>query len=380
MTGTTREIGIGILGYEGVAKAHLQALLRVGTIFPSLPVRPVLMAVAGRTEEKVREIAARYGARATFTDWRAMIDDPRVQALIDAGPNDLHAGPSTAAAARGLHVLCEKPLARTAPEARGMRDAAAHAAIVHMVGYNYRFLPAAVQARRMIEAGELGELYHVRTRYCDDSMIDPAAPHGWRHERVRAGSGVLGDLAAHAIDMARFLAGEISAVGAASRIFVDRRRRPDGTEGVVDVEDAVEAVLEFANGAIGTLEASTFCPGRKNLFTFEVSGSRGTLAFNLERLNELELYLTGDRMNGFRTVLVTERHHPYGDVWWPPGHILGWEHTFVHQLHRFLTAVGGEGTVAPEGATFDDGYRCAAICDLLDQSSREGRRLVVSGG
>jgi predicted dehydrogenase len=377
MHGGGREIGIGVLGYEGAAKAHLQALLRVGTIFPSLPVRPVLVALSGRTTERVREIAARYGAQGAFTDWQAMIEDPRLQVLINAGPNDLHAGPSIAAAARGLHVLCEKPLARTAPEAQAMRDAVARAGIVHMAGYNYRFVPAVLQARRMIEAGELGQIYHLRTRYCDDSMVDPAVAHGWRHERARAGSGVLGDLAAHAIDMARFLGGEISAVGAATRIFIDRRPRRDGTQGVVDVEDAVEAVLEFASGAIGTLEASTFCPGRKNFFTFEISGSRGTLAFNLERLNELELYLTGDRINGFRTVLVTEGHHPYGGVWWPPGHILGWEQTFVHQLHRFLTAVGGEAAVAPEGATFDDGYRCAAICELLERSSREGRRLAV---
>jgi predicted dehydrogenase len=337
------------------------------------------VALAGRSAGRVQEAAARYGAQAAYTDWRSLIEDPRVQVLINAGPNDLHEAASVAAASRGIHVLCEKPLARSAAEAARMRDAATAAGIVHMAGYNYRFTPAVALARRMIVEGRVGEIYHFRTRYSDDSMVDPQVPYGWRHSRTAAGSGVIGDLAAHSIDLARFLVGEIKAVSAASRIFTDRRPRRDGDHGIVDVEDAIEAVLEFTNGAVGTLEASTFCPGRKNLFTFEVNGSRGTLAWNLERINELEVYLQGEAVNGFRTVLVTEGHHPYGGTWWPPGHVLGWEHTFVHQLHRFLTAVALGGTVEPEGATFADGYRCAVVCDLLDQAAREGRRLTVEG-
>lgn len=379
MTGMDREIGIGIIGYDGVAKAHLQAIPRVTTIFWPPPVRPVLVAVAGRSAERVQQIAERYGAQAVYADWRRLVEDPRVKVLIIAGPNDVHEEASVAAAVRGIHVLCEKPLARSAGEAARMRDAAEAAGIVHMTGYNYRFVPAVLLARRMIIEGQLGRIYHFRTRYCDDSMVDPQVPYAWRHNKAQAGSGVIGDLAAHAIDLARFLVGETQAVSAASRIFIDRRPRKGGGEGVVDVEDAIGAVVEFANGAIGTLEASTFCPGRKNLFTFEVNGERGTLAWNLERLNELEVYLHGEAANGFRTVLVTEGHHPYGGTWWPAGHILGWEHTLVHQLQRFLTAVAGEGTVEPEGATFDDGYRCAVVCDLLDQAARERRRLTIEG-
>ncbi len=369
-------IGIGLVGYAGVARAHLQAILRLPTIF-SVRRRPVLVALAGRSETTATAVARKYGAPTVYTEWRRLVDDPHVEMLINAAPNDLHAEVCMAAAARGIHVLCEKPLARSAQEAAQMREAVASAAVVHMTGYNYRFVPAVQLARRILGEGRLGRIYHFRARFCDESMIDPQIPYGWRHSRRQAGSGSIGDLAAHAVDMARYLVGEIESVSAATRIFVDRRPQPDGGEGTVDVEDAVEAVLEFTNGALGTVEASTFCAGRKNLFTFEINGADGSLAFNLERLNELQVSLRGDDVEGFRTILATDARHPYGGLWWPPGHILGWEHAFVHQLHRFLTAVADNGTVAPEGATFEDGYRCAVVCDLLEQAAREGRRVTV---
>jgi predicted dehydrogenase len=374
-----RRIGIGVIGYDGVAKAHLQAILRVATIFWPPPVRPVLVALAGRSADRVQQAAQRYGAQAAYTDWRRLIEDRRVELLINAGPNHLHADPCVAALSRGLHVLCEKPLARSSAEAAKMRDAAARAEVVHMAGYNYRFIPAVLLARQLILEGRLGRVHHFRARFCDDSMVDPTVPYSWRHSRAHAGSGVIGDLAAHAIDLAHFLVGDFSAVSATARVFVDRRPRAQGGEGIVDVEDAIEAVVEFAGGAVGTLDASTFCPGRKNFLTLEVNGTLGSLVFNLERLNELEVFFRGDAVNGFRTVMVTEPHHPYGGRWWPPGHIIGWEQTFVHQLHRFLTAVAEHGQVGPEGATFEDGHRCAVVCDLLDQSAREGRRVDLAG-
>ena len=377
--GPPQQVGIGVLGYNGVARAHLLAVQRVATIFWPPAVHPLLIAVAGRSADRVEQAAQRYGAQTAYPDWQRLIDDRRVQVLINAGPNDVHAEASLAAATRGLHVLCEKPLARTSGEAAQMRDAAVAARIVHMTGYNYRFVPAVLLARRLIRDGRLGRIYHFRGRYCDDSMIDPQVLYTWRHTRARAGSGVIGDLAAHALDLARFLVGEITAVSATARIFVDRRPRREGGVGTVDVEDAIEAVLEFSSGAIGTLEASTFCPGRKNFLTFEINGADGSLVFNLERLNELDLFLREDGANGFRTVLVTEAHHPYGGTWWPPGHTLGWEHTFVHQLQRFLGAVAGQSPIAPDGATFEDGYRCAVICDALDRAAREARRVTVDG-
>ncbi|HYM91012.1 MAG TPA: Gfo/Idh/MocA family oxidoreductase [bacterium] len=374
-----RRVGIGVIGYDGVAKAHLQAILRVATVFWPLPVRPVLVALAGRSVERLQQAAQRYGAQAVYTDWRRLIEDRRVEILVNAGPNDLHADPCIAAASRGLHVLCEKPLARSSAEAAKMWNAATRAGVVHMAGYNYRFIPAVLLARQMIVEGRLGQVRHFRARFCDDSMVDPSVPYSWRHSRAQAGSGVIGDLAAHAIDLARFLVGDVSAVSATTRVFVDRRPRPQGGEGIVDVEDAIEAVVEFAAGAVGTLDASTFCPGRKNFLTFEVNGTLGSLVFNLERLNELEVFFRGDAVNGFRTVMVTEGHHPYGGRWWPPGHIIGWEQAFVHQLHRFLAVVAGQGQIGPEGATFEDGYQCAVVCDLLARAARDGRRVDVAG-
>lgn len=374
-----RRVGIGIIGYDGVAKAHLQAILRVATVFWPPPVRPVLVALAGRSAERLQQAAQRYGAQAAYTDWRRLIEDRRVEILVNAGPNDLHGDPCIAAMSRGLHVLCEKPLARSCAEAAKMWNAATRAGVVHMVGYNYRFIPAVLLARQMIVEGRLGQVRHFRARFCDDSMVDPSVPYSWRHSRAQAGSGVIGDLAAHAIDLARFLVGDVSAVSATARVFVDRRPRPQGGEGIVDVEDAIEAVVEFAAGAVGTLDASTFCPGRKNFLTFEVNGTLGSLVFNLERLNELEVFFRGDAVNGFRTVMVTESHHPYGGRWWPPGHIIGWEQTFVHQLHRFLTAVAGQGQIGPEGATFEDGYQCAVVCDLLARAARDGCRVDAAG-
>jgi predicted dehydrogenase len=328
----------------------------------------------------VHEAARRFGALEAHTDWRHMLDDRRIQILINASPNYLHAEASIAAAERGIHVLCEKPLARSVEEADQMLAAARRAGIVHMTGYNYRFIPAVQLARRFIAEGRLGQIYHFRARYSDDSMVDPSTPYSWRHSRARAGSGVIGDLASHAIDLARFLVGDIVAVAAATRVFVPLRPSSSGSAGIVDVEDALEAVVEFANGAVGTLEASTFCPGRKNFLTFEINGALGSLEFNLERLNELRVFVPDKDASGFRTVLVTESYHPYGGVWWPPGHVLGWEHTFVHQFQRFLVAVA-EGTgVEPDGASFEDGYQCVVVCEMLERAAREGRRQVLGSG
>jgi predicted dehydrogenase len=370
-----REVGVGVLGYGGVARAHVHALLRVGHATQP-PLRPVLVALCGRTHAAVEAAALRYGALASYTRWQELVRDPRVEILINAAPNDLHADPSIEAVSLGRHVLCEKPLARDAAEAKRMASAAGTAGVVHQVSYNYRHVPAVLLARRLVREGRLGSIYHFRARYCDDSLLDPASPRTWRQDRARAGSGAVGDLASHVLDLARFLVGEIAALSAASRIFIPQRRGEAGIE-EVDVEDAVVATLEFEGGAIGTLEASTLCPGRKNLLWFEISGSGGTVVFDLERLNELQVYTTGGGdLDGFRTLLVTERTHPHGGTWWPPGHILGWEHSFVHQLDGFLRTVAGDepGGV---GATFDDGYRCAVLTDALLASAATGKRVIL---
>ncbi|OGB90671.1 MAG: dehydrogenase [candidate division NC10 bacterium RIFCSPLOWO2_12_FULL_66_18] len=372
-------LGIGVLGYAGVAKAHLNALKKLPYIFWPSPVRFRLLGVGGRSLHGVEDAARRYGFEYGTTEWRRLVDDPRVGLFINCAPNDVHAESCLAAAGEGKHLLCEKPLARDAREARRMWEGVRRDRIQHQVSFNYRFVPAVRLAREMIQAGDLGEIIHFRTRYTDDTLADPATPHTWRQEKRRAGSGAVGDIASHVLDLARFLVGELREVAGLSRIAIPRRPVEAGSRRTmpVDVEDLYEGLLEFANGAVGTLEVSTLCLGRKNYLTFEVNGTKGSLCFNLERLNELEVFRAerGRRDRGFKTVLVTDGDHPYGGTWWPPGHILGWEHTFVHQLHHLVKTIIGQEAVAPLAADFHDGYINAVLCEALLQAARTGKRV-----
>ena len=370
-----RALGVAVLGYGGVARAHITALRRYAEAFSDAPAVATLVAIAGRSADALATAAHRFGAPRWTTDWRTLLEDPSVDVLIDAGPNDVHAEPSIAALHAGKAVLCEKPLARTAGEADAMARAAERAGGAAMTGFNYRFVPAVLLARDLIRNGRLGRIFHFSGRYCDDSLLDPDTPYGWRQDRAVAGSGVIGDLASHLIDLAHFLAGPIAAVSATVRTYV-HSRPSGGTRKAVTAEDALAATLEFRDGAIGTVEASGMCPGRKNFMAFEINGEQGTLAFNLERLNELRVYHGDGEARGLADVLVTDRTHPYGGRWWPPGHILGWEHTFVHQfeeLVRRVTGAGGEMV----GATFADGLACARVCDALLAAAEEGARVAV---
>jgi predicted dehydrogenase len=374
--GEIAEIGIGMLGYEFMGKAHANAYRTLQYMVWPPPMRPVLVALSGRNREAVAEAAQRYGFERSETDWRALVADPRIGLFDNGGPNAVHAEPTIAAAESGKHVLCEKPLGRTAEESYEMWQRVERAGVKHMCAFNYRFVPAVRLAREMLEAGELGEIYHFRGRYLQEWIIDPGFERVWRLDRAAAGSGALGDLGAHVIDLARFLVGEIEAVSGLTRTFI-----PERPGGSVDVDDAFEATVEFAGGAVGTIEASRFCHGRKNALGFEINGARGSIAFELERLNELQVYLPGsrpgERAQGFRTVLVSEADHPFWEWWWPPGHMIGWEHTFVHEIQHLLRAIATEGGVRPYGADFEDGYRAAEVCDAILASAREARRVVV---
>jgi predicted dehydrogenase len=363
-------IGVGMLGYAFMGKAHSNALRTLSYMTWPPPLVPELVAIGGRDADAVGEAARRYGFASAVTDWRELIADPRVQVLDNLAPNDLHAEPSIAAAEAGKHVVCEKPLGRDADEAYETWQRVAAAGVVHMCAFNYRFVPAVRLARQILEAGDLGEIHHFRASYLQDWLADPTAPATWRLDAARAGSGALGDLGAHIIDLGRYLVGEIASVGAIARTFV-----PERPGGRVTVDDAFEAFVEFEGGAIGTLEASRFAPGRKNALVFEVNGSKGSLRFELERINELQVHRDGTP--GFSTVLVTDPDQPFMDTWWPPGHVIGWEHTFVHELHHFLTAVRDGGSVRPHGADFEDGYRAAEVCDAITRSSASGAREAV---
>jgi len=371
------EIGVGMLGYAFMGKAHSNAYRKIAYMTWPPPLMPRLVSICGRNAEAVAEAARRYGYAGYTTDWRELVADDRVQLFDNGGPNDMHADPTMAAAEAGKHVVCEKPLGRTAAESHEMWQRVERAGVKHMCSFNYRFVPAVRLAREMLEAGDLGDVYHFRGRYLQEWIADPSFPKVWRLDRSAAGSGALGDLGAHVIDLARYLVGEVKSVMGLTRTFVE-----DRPGGHVDVDDAFESAVEFESGAVGTIEASRFCPGRKNAMAFEVNGSRGTMAFDLERLNELQVNLTGSspgaRAQGFRTVLVSEADHPFWEHWWPHGHIIGWEHTFVHELHHLLKCIATGASVGPHGATFEDGYRASEVCDAILRSAAQGRREQVS--
>jgi predicted dehydrogenase len=358
------EIGVGMLGYAFMGKAHSNAFKKIAYITWPPPLAPRLIGIAGRDAEAVGEAAERYGYEYATGDWRELVADERIGLFDNGGPNSLHAEPTIAAAEAGKHVICEKPLGRDAEESFDIWRRVAATGVKHLCAFNYRFVPAVRLAREMIEAGELGEIRHFRGRYLQDWGDDPSLDT-WRFHPDEAGSGALGDLGAHVVDLARFLAGEIAAVSGFTKTFLAGRR----------VDDAIESTVEFASGAVGTIEATRFALGRRNSFQWEINGSRGSLAFDMERLNELQVFRAdGDRARGFKTVLVSETDHPFWQHWWPPGHIVGWGDTFVHELHHMLEAIAGGTDVAPYGATFEDGYRAAEVCDAVVRSGQTGAR------
>ncbi|WP_265108096.1 Gfo/Idh/MocA family protein [Halosolutus halophilus] len=362
---------VGVLGYRFMGKAHANALSRLPMFFPDAPdvERSVLV---GRDEEALREAADRLGFDSIATDWEPVVDD--VDVFYNLGPNHVHAEPSIAALEAGTPVFCEKPLAPTLEDARRMTDAARDAGVTNGTAFNYRFVPAIRYAKGLLDDGELGEIHHVRGRYLQDWLVDPDAPWSWRNDEVMAGSGALGDLGAHTVDLLRFLVGDDDLAGEMERVsghlqtFVDKRPVEGSDETrPVTVDDAYSAQVAFENGAMGTLEASRFANGHKNDHTIEIHGSKGSLRFSLERLNELELLREGDR--GYETILVTDADDPYVDHWWPPGHVIGWEHTFVHENYEFLSAVAAEEDFAP---SFEDGLDAQRVLAAIEESDERG--------
>jgi predicted dehydrogenase len=351
--------------------------------FPDAPAvsREVLI---GQDEDALDAAADRLGFSRTATDWEEAIE--AVDVLYNLGPNHLHAEPSIAALEAGTNVFCEKPLARTTEEADRMRAAARDSAAIAACGFNYRFVPAIQYAKELIAAGELGEIRHVRGQYLQDSWVDPTVPWSWRLSDELAGSGALGDLGAHTIDLVRYLldgrVGELKRVSGHLETFIEERpidgggsneTTDTGGDGAgtetrpVTVDDAYSAQLAFASGAMGTIEASRFATGHKNDHTIAIHGSKGSLTFSLERLNELEVLREGNR--GYETVSVTDEGDPYVKAWWPPGHVIGWEHTFVHENSEFLSAVAEGSAFRP---SFEDGYEVQQVLGAIERSDERG--------
>jgi predicted dehydrogenase len=377
-------LGVGMVGYAFMGQAHSQAWRTVNAAF-DLPYAVDMAAIAGRSEDKVRAAADKFGWRSYETDWRALVERDDIGLVDVCSPGGNHAEVAIAALRAGKHVLCEKPLANTVEEAREMVKAAEAAAgngVRSMVGFNYRRVPAAAFARQLVLDGKLGAIRHVRAVYLQDWITDPDFPLVWRLKKEEAGSGALGDIASHIVDLTQFITGQlVTGVSGLTETFIKERPLVASTEGLrgtgstergeVTVDDAALFVARLSGGAVATYEATRFATGRKNGLRIELNGEKGSLVFDLERLNELEVYLADDdvTVQGFRRVLVTEPEHPYMSAWWPAGHIIGWEHSFTHEAYDLLTAIAAGTDPAP---TFADGLQVQLVLDAVERSAQSG--------
>lgn len=373
-----RTLAVGLVGYKFMGKAHSNAWRQAPRFF-QLPADLRLKTLCGRNRAAVTEAAARLGWEESRTDWRELLADSEIDIIDISTPNDSHREIAVAAAQAGKAILCEKPLGLNAAECEEMLAAAQEARVVHMVCHNYRRIPAIALARQMIERGELGDrLYHYRARYAQDWISDPEFPLVWRLQSEVAGSGAHGDINAHLIDLGRYLVGEFAEVSALMETFVPERLLKSGTrkKGKVTVDDAVSVIGRFQNGAIASLEATRFAQGRKNSMTLEINGSAGSLAFDSEEMNRLRYYNSGDPegRRGFRDILATDPVHPFMENWWPPGHLIGYEHTFVNTIADFVKAVVSGKSVQP---TFEDGLRNQRVLDAIQRSAKSKRTEAV---
>ena len=365
-----RTLNVGMIGYKFMGRAHSNAWLKVDKFF-DLKARPVMKVICGRDKSSVASACIRWGWDQFVTDWRDVVNDPTIHIIDINTPNDSHAEIAIAAAKTGKAILCEKPLALDVKQAQAMVAAVKKAGVVNMVCHNYRRIPALVLAKRMIEGGDLGTLYHYRARYAQDWIVDPNFPLGWRLQGKFAGSGALGDIGAHIIDLGRYLIGEFTEVCGQMETFIKERPLPGDSnkKGKVTVDDAVTFIGRFQNGALANLEATRFALGRKNGIQLEINGSKGSLVFDFEDMNRLKYYNGADFADrrGFRDILVTENQHTYAANWWPPGHILGYEHTFVHTVADFLNAVADKRSVPP---TFEDGLANQIVMAAVEKSAK----------
>jgi predicted dehydrogenase len=389
MSGESRaELRVGMVGYAFMGAVHAHAWRSAHRFF-DLPLTPALSVLSGRNEAAATAAAERFGFAEVETDWRALIERPDIDLIDICTPGDLHAEIAIAALNAGKHVLCEKPLANSVAEAEAMAAAAEAAAaqgVVAMCGYTYRRTPALALAKQLVESGRLGTIRHVRAQYLQDWLSDENSPMTWRLEAEHAGSGALGDIGAHIIDTAQWLTGQsITGVTALLHTFVTSRplagervglgghgeTSADAPRGEVTVDDATSFLARFDGGAIGTFEATRFALGRKNALRIELNGTTGSLAFDFEENNELEFYDGTDSSTtqGFRRILVTEADHPYVAAWWPPGHGLGYEHGFTHQVVDLVRAIAAGEQPTP---SFADGLAVQRVLGAVADSAAAG--------
>jgi predicted dehydrogenase len=372
-----------MIGYRFMGKAHSNAWRQAPHFFP-LKAAVEMSTICGRDPKSLEQARTQLGWQKSSTNWREVINSPDIDIVDINTPNDSHAEIAIAAARAGKHILCEKPLGMDVAQCKEMLDAAKKAKVVHMVCHNYRRIPAIAHAKKMIEDGAIGEIFHYRARYAQDWIVDPEFPLVWRLQKGVSGSGAHGDINAHIIDIARYLVGEFKEVSGLMNTFIKERPLQDqggkgdglGAKGgkkmgKVTVDDAAICIGRFANGALANLEATRFALGRKNHITIEINGSKGSLSFDFEDMNRLKWFdntRPNDRQ-GFSDILVTQGGgvHPFVGNWWPPGHIIGYEHTFVHTIADFVNAVVDGKSVQP---TFEDGMRNQRVLEAVEESAK----------
>jgi len=374
-----RTLRVGLIGYRFMGRAHSNAWRQAPRFF-NLKANVELHTICGRNPAGVQAARAQLGWQHAATDWREVVESPLIDIVDIGAPNDLHAEIAIAAARNGKHILCEKPLALNVKQAEAMLAAAQKARVVHMICHNYRRIPALALARKMIGEGALGKLFHFHARYAQDWLVDPESPINWRLQKETSGSGANGDINAHIIDLGRYLVGEFQAVCGMLHTFVAERPLAEAlSRGMrkmakVTVDDAALLIGRMDNGVLANLEATRFAAGRKNHIAIEINGSKGSLYFDFEDMNRLK-YFNGDDpkdRQGFRDILVTERGgvHPYVGHWWPPGHLIGYEHTFIHTIADFVNACV-EGKPVPP--TFEDGVKNQRVLAAVEESQQKGR-------
>ncbi|MGO4789987.1 Gfo/Idh/MocA family protein [Paenibacillus sp. 2KB_20] len=383
-----KQLRVGMIGYKFMGKAHSNAYRSLPMFFPEA-LKPEMVAICGRNVSAVQAAALQLGWSESVTDWKELVHREDIDLIDINAPSDAHKEIAIAAAKAGKHIFCEKPLALTLADAREMLQAAQEAGVTHMVGFNYRFSPAVRLAKKLIEGGRLGQIYHFRAWFLQDWIMDPQFPLVWRLQKEVAGSGSHGDLGAHLIDLAHYLVGDMQEVIGMSETFI--KERPIASEmtglsakgstggpmGKVTVDDATLFMTRFENGALGSFEATRFAAGHRSTNSFEINGSLGSVKFDFERMNELEVYFTSDAedVQGFRRVLATDPVHDYMEAWWPPGHTIGFEHTFTHEILELSTAISEGRQPMPN---FEDGVKCQAVLEAVDKSIEERRWVQLS--
>ena len=381
-------LNVGLIGYKFMGKAHSNAYQRIGMFFdPSI--RICRKAICGREEAGVKQASDKFGWEGYETSWEELVARDDIDMVDITAPSNAHKDIALGAAAAGKHIFCEKPLALTLKDAREMLKAARDNGVKHQIGFNYRFVPAVLLAKKLIDEGRLGAIYHFRGLYLQDFIVDPEFPLVWRLDKSIAGSGSLGDLGAHLIDLARFLVGDFDQVIGMNKTFIGERpavekmaglsgkAQENAARGKVTVDDATLFLAEFKNGALGSFEATRFAQGHKNGMSFEINGSKGSIRFELERMNELQYYNASDEegIQGFRLIQATEGVHPYMYAWWPVGHVIGYEHTFVHELYEFTEAIARDTAPSPD---FTDGVKCSQVLEAVDTSIEQKQWIDVN--